>query len=162
TQLGGLKPDLKPQNLRALVSESEKACGPAARRKGVTLRVSVNSEAEVMTDASKMQVVFRNLLTNAVKFTPSGGEVNVTARREGNYWITVVADSGVGMEPERAAALFSGDGSVQSTPGTASERGLGLGTEICREFVKTCGGTITAESQPGAGTKVFVALPAHA
>lgn len=160
TQLGGIKVEIDRHNLRSLIAESEKSCSFAAKRKGVHLHTAVDAQAYVFADGQKMQVVFRNLLTNAVKFTPTGGDVNVTARREGDYWTAVVADSGVGMDPERAASLFSGDGVGYSTPGTASERGLGLGSEICREFVKLCGGTITAESQLGAGTRVFVALPA--
>lgn len=160
TQLQGLTIEPQAHLLRHLIAEGEKACSLAARRKRIEIINSVSSEARVHTDGAKMQVVFRNLLTNAVKFTPPSGQVRITAQREGAFWITVIADTGVGMEPEEAAALYSGERPTVSTPGTASEKGLGLGSEICREYVRRCGGSIHAESRPGEGMRVFVALPA--
>jgi len=70
-----------------------------------------------------------------------------------------VCDTGVGMEPERAARLLQEGGAVGSTYGTDNEVGIGLGLQICRDFVRAHRGTLSVESVPGQGTSFFVTLP---
>jgi signal transduction histidine kinase len=156
TQLGGIQVKLEPVRLLDAVEESCKVCLLSAKGKRITITREVPEQARVMADSAKLQVVIRNLLSNAVKFTQAGGSIAVSAREDGAAWTISVSDTGRGMDQARATALFAAKGNAVSTPGTEQEKGLGLGTEICREFVALMGGTIGAESVPDRGTTVRV------
>jgi PAS domain S-box-containing protein len=114
----------------------------------------------VDADPTRMEQILVNLLSNAAKYTNSGGRVQLSALRAGNEIALVVQDSGVGMTPEllaRAFDLFAqGDRSV-----ARSEGGLGIGLTLAKRLVEMHCGTITAESEgPGAGTRITIRLPA--
>lgn len=159
TQLGGITAKAEIVSLREAVEEVTHLSGFAMDRKNLHYSNTIPVEAEVFVDAAQFQAVLRNLLSNAVKFTPSGGKVSFEASRQDDRWILLVSDTGVGMSPEKAAAIFKLE-DMDSTLGTDSEKGFGLGLEICREFVLLNGGEIDAESAPSQGTKVFVKLMA--
>src|SRR5258708_25145424 len=99
----------------------------------------------VRADTFRLSQVFWNLLTNAIKFTPAGGGVKVSAREQDGQLVVSVADSGVGIEPSRLARIF--DAFDQGDPANAAHfGGLGLGLAISRAVVELHGGTISAES----------------
>jgi signal transduction histidine kinase len=102
--------------------------------------------------------VLRNLVSNAIKFTPEGGTVEVSGRPTGHSIEFSVHDSGVGLTPEAARALF--EPVVQPTRGTAGEVGTGLGVAVCRQFVALLGGELRVESTPGQGTRFWFVIPA--
>ncbi len=105
-----------------------------------------------------MNTVFRNLISNAVKFTKDGGEIKVGALA-GNESVRIyVQDNGVGISPEQLSRLFKIDEKV-STKGTNNESGTGLGLILCKEFTELNHGTISVESQMGSGSKFIVELP---
>lgn len=112
-------------------------------------------------DENQVQAILRNLVANALKFTPTGGEVSLAATEESGRWRITVSDTGVGMSPEKVRGLFS---SRMPDPafGTANERGLGLGLAICREFVESNAGTLSVESTEGVGSRFSFTLPASA
>jgi signal transduction histidine kinase len=135
---------------------------PAAEAKSVTLRKEIDSAARTTrADARRLQQIIWNLLSNAVRFTPAGGHVEVTARAADPGFVEiVVADSGSGIDPAFLPHVFErfrqGDSSTTRTHG-----GLGLGLAIVHDLVGMHGGTVHAESAGvGQGTTFTVRLPA--
>jgi len=136
----------------------EDAAGAAAAT-GVSLRATVESGRMVTADGDRLRQVMDNLLTNAIKFTPSGGAVSVTMRSIHNDQVeVVVTDTGIGLAPESIPRLFQ----RFSQPSTG-KGGLGIGLSICKDIVTLHGGSVFAESEGlGHGTAFTVVLPAGA
>ena len=144
--------------LEALVAEGLEVLAMSAEQKGITLAAEVEAPA-VMADRLMLETVLRNLLNNALKFTPRGGRVTVTARQVTSGVELAVSDTGIGMTREQAERLFRFDGSAVSE-GTEGEHGTGLGLLICREFVNRHGGVLNIESEAGRGSIFRFMLPA--
>jgi len=100
----------------------------------------------------------RNLISNAIKFTPKKGKVEVNALTNDKYAEISVSDNGTGMTKETTAKLFRIDANL-STQGTENERGTGLGLILCKEFVEKNGGKIWVESESGKGSTFKFILP---
>ena len=98
-----------------------------------------------------------NLLTNAVKFTPDGGAVTVSARRADGRVEIAVSDTGVGIAPEEQSRIFDEFGQARSAGGQSE--GTGLGLTLCKRFVELHGGAIAVESALGRGSTFTVTLP---
>jgi len=105
-----------------------------------------------------INIVLRNLLGNAVKFTPRFGKVHVRAILEGNEVSIVVKDTGAGISGENINKLFRVDSDYKRS-GTANEQGTGLGLKLSKEFVEKLGGKISVESEPGKGCDFKFTLP---
>jgi len=146
--------------LADIVRENVDLIQTSAMHKNITLKSQIPENLYVFTDKSMLKMILRNLLTNAVKFSRTNAEVEVSARTEGSSAVVSVADSGVGMDQEMLSRLFMPD-KMTSRKGTAREKGTGLGLILCKEFVKIHGGKIRVESKPGQGTKVSFSLPIH-
>lgn len=110
-------------------------------------------------DPIRLRQMLSNLISNAIKFTPEGGSVKLSASRWDKMIQTTVSDNGIGIAGEDSVKLFSLNTSY-STPGTANEKGTGLGLLICKEFVERNGGTIRVESEKGKGSRFIFTLPA--
>jgi signal transduction histidine kinase len=130
----------------------------AAERKQVRLESRVRPGTRAYADANMLATVLRNLLSNALKFTPSGGLVKVASEQTDGQLATSVTDSGVGIDPEDLDKLFRIDAHL-SRRGTDGEAGNGLGLILCREFVEKNGGRIWARSKPGEGSCFTFTLP---
>ena len=109
-------------------------------------------------DSNTINLVIRNLITNAIKFTNDKGEVRVNAVPQGNEWVVSVKDNGVGMPTEILRILFDKT-SPYTTRGTANEKGTGLGLILCKEFVEKNGGRIWVESAEDYGSTFYFTLP---
>lgn len=118
--------------------------------------VAERAEVPVSADPVNLQRVFRNLLDNAVKFTPPGGRVRVRVGTDATHALVTVSDTGVGMTPEERARAFDYAFRGQAARGIEG-RGLGLG--VSRELVEKSGGTIALSSEQGQGSDVTVRLP---
>ncbi|OQX24533.1 MAG: hypothetical protein BWK80_20335 [Desulfobacteraceae bacterium IS3] len=145
--------DIVKFNLGLFASQTE--------RKNIRLKSAVISGTSVYADYNAVNTVFRNIISNAIKFTPRGGKIEITAR---SYTETVleiaVSDTGIGISQESISKLFQpGAGFTASKPGTDGEQGTGLGMVLCKELLDKNGGDIRIESSPGAGTTVRVTLP---
>ncbi|MGF1532258.1 MAG: ATP-binding protein [Bernardetiaceae bacterium] len=115
---------------------------------------------DVWVDPEAVKLVLRNLISNALKFTPRGGQVSIRIEEISETTLKIyVQDTGVGMSPATQEKLFLGI--TESQRGTNNERGTGLGLMLCRDFVEWNGGEIGVTSAPGAGSTFWFTLPSH-
>lgn len=129
-----------------------------AERKQLTLANSIQSNIVVYADYAMANTVMRNLISNALKFTPTGGTVAISARQGAQHVEVTLSDTGVGMDAATIAQLFRID-AQHTTIGTSGERGTGLGLLLCHDLVKKNGGEIWVESEVGKGTTFRFTLP---
>jgi signal transduction histidine kinase/ActR/RegA family two-component response regulator len=150
----------RPVNLTAVIEHAVEAVRPAAEAKGVKVIEQLEAARQPTTgDPSRLRQVFWNLLANAIKFTPSGGQVRVSIRFAAEGAVVTVADTGIGISPEFLPQVF--DRFTQSDSSiTRRHSGLGLGLAIVRHIVELHGGTVEAESAgEGKGAVFTVRLP---
>jgi signal transduction histidine kinase/ligand-binding sensor domain-containing protein len=129
------------------------------KAKNIHLVIDVPEQLIVWCDAEQLEIVTRNLLANAIKFTPKEGTITVSAFADNDEVHIRVADTGVGMSTEQLDKLFK-PATDNSTYGTAGERGTGLGLLLSHEFVKANNGRIDVVSEVGKGSAFTVVLPA--
>jgi signal transduction histidine kinase len=129
-----------------------------ASRKNITIHTAINDGTALYADPGMLSSVLHNLLANAIKFTPSGGRIDITARDGATTTEVTVADTGVGITPEAMEKLFR-LGSATSTPGTAGETGTGLGLILCHDLVGKNGGRLSVQSRAGKGSAFSFCLP---
>ncbi len=157
---GKLDLEMASVDLGAVVDAAIDSVRPTLLAKGLEVRLHIDaSGACVLGDARRLQQVVWNLLTNAIKFTPQGGHIDVSLRREGRTGLLSVRDDGEGIAPEVLPRIFErfkqGDASS-----TREHGGLGLGLAIVRHVVEAHGGTVSAHSEgEGRGAEVVVELP---
>lgn len=144
--------------LDAFVKNNIRLLEESAVTKGVSLVAQVEQGTTVTADRHMLDLVLRNLLNNAVKFSREGDTVCVKAQLLTDFAEISVADTGIGIPAERLRGLFATQ-PTHSTRGTANERGTGLGLLLCREFIEQCGGTIQAISEENKGTTFTFTLP---
>ncbi|MEK7720455.1 MAG: response regulator [Bacteroidota bacterium] len=148
-------------NLKELVSESITALEDAIRKKAILVTEQVPERQNVYADSNMLQSIVRNLISNAIKFTPKAGSVTVSSySTENNTSVIVVKDTGIGMNSTMTANLFRLNIN-NSRPGTEGEQSTGLGLLLCKEFVEKHGGEIWVESVEDAGTSFYFTIPAN-
>lgn len=146
-------------NLNHVVNNILNLMESGARQKKIELTCQVAAGLEVFADYDMLQAILRSLISNAIKFTKSGGQVTVRARTFENFVEIEVVDNGVGMSAAKLKRLFQVGEKNISTAGTAGETGTGLGLILCQEFVEKHGGKIAAESETGRGSVFRLTLP---
>ncbi len=156
---GKLLLSVGPTELVRVVEAALDSVRIAAEAKGIRLQPVLDSHATIIGDADRLQQVAWNLLSNAIKFTPKGGRVHVHVRRRESYVELVVADDGMGIDPEFLPHVFDcfrqADAKISRKAG-----GLGLGLAIVRSIVELHGGTVTAQSDGlGRGATFTIRLP---
>jgi signal transduction histidine kinase len=146
-----------PVEVAALVRSAVDSYAEVAEEKGIAITTAVPAALCIDGDAGALRRVFANLLDNAIKYTPGGGSVRITAERSGSAVTIRFTDTGAGIAPEDLPRiwdrLFRGDKS-------RTQRGLGLGLSFVRAIVESHGGKATVTSEPGHGTTASVLLPA--
>jgi PAS domain S-box-containing protein len=125
--------------------------------KNIDLYDEIPEETFVLGDVKMINSIMQNLVSNALKFTNQGGYVRVDSKDLGSKIEVSITDNGIGMSQEKIQSLFKID-TNPSTPGTAHERGSGLGLIICKELIEKNGGTITVKSKADEGTEVTFTL----
>lgn len=155
------KTSFNPEKLRLAdgAEESLELLKPNAQQKKINLQNHIPKDIEVMADPLMLRSIVQNLVTNAIKYTPEGGAVRLSAKREAQMACIFVADSGIGMAAEIKTRLFNNI-DPRSTSGTNNEPGSGLGLLLVSDFVTQHGGQIDVESTPGAGTTIRFTIPA--
>ena len=154
---------IKPEkvNLSELVTETVLLIELSAKNKNIKIENKVLISSTVMADKNMLQTVIRNLISNAIKFTPSGGNIAITTDIvESKKPMTQVSitDNGLGISAIELTKLFDIDVN-SSSPGTENEKGTGLGLILCKEFIQKQGGTIWAESKVGRGSVFKFTIP---
>ncbi len=153
------KLNLQPSriDLHKIVEENVQLLG-SIPNKQIRLYNNVAPGTHAFADSNTVNLVLRNLVTNAIKFTNDGGEVAIGAEEREDEWLVTIRDNGVGMNDEVLRILFDKT-APYTTRGTANEKGTGLGLILCKEFVEKNGGRIFVESQPGSGSTFAFTVP---
>lgn len=143
-----------PRDVVAQARDASRQCALFARERGIEVRFQANAaEFRMPMDGEKLDRILHNLLSNALRYTPEGGRVEVAALVRGDAVDFVVADSGCGIPLKRQARVFElGE----------SDNGSGYGLAIVREYAELLGGSVRLESDPGAGSRFTVHLPVRA
>jgi heavy metal sensor kinase len=156
TEAGVEKPAREAIDLAALVREACELFGSPAEDKGLTLRCTVPEPCGIVGDHRMIQRLIANLLDNAVKYTPAGGQVEVTVSREGGGAVVTVSDTGIGISPADLPRIFD---RFYRCDRSRSVAGTGLGLSLARTIARAHGGEITVASRPGEGSVFTVTLP---
>ncbi len=130
----------------------------AMQFKAITLDLRIDEQMTVVADRNMLETIFRNLISNAIKFSPEKSTIEVFVETDNLNTIFAVKDHGVGMTESQKENLFI-SGISETTLGTNNEKGNGLGLQLCVEFVQKHGGKIWAKSSPGIGTTIFFTIP---
>jgi signal transduction histidine kinase len=158
SQTNGLNVEPTEFSLNNLVDETKGTLNEIAKQKGILIESAISNNQKAFADINMVATITRNLISNAIKFTPSGGKISISAFKNETHNTIKISDTGVGIEPERLHKLFRIDTKV-STRGTENENGSGLGLMLCKEFVYKNGGEIGIDSQQDKGTTVWFTLP---
>lgn len=158
SQIGLIKYYPEIFSVKKTVEEGILLAQSNAKVKGVKLINEINNTIKVYADESMINTVFRNLISNAVKFTKKGGFVKVTAETINNEAVIKIIDNGIGIKETDIPKLFKADLNF-STFGTKNEKGTGLGLVVCKDFIVKNGGTVSVESKVGEGSIFTVILP---
>jgi PAS domain S-box-containing protein len=155
---GGLDLHRTDTDLVKLVQEAVESARPYAAHSGVHLRTQLPARLVTLVDAQRMRQVADNLVSNAIKYSDSGGQVSISLQQVDSSVEMVVADDGIGISPEDQERLFTRffrgqEARSRLTPGT------GLGLSIVRDIARAHGGDCTVASEPGVGTTFTVTLP---
>jgi PAS domain S-box-containing protein len=159
---GKLQLAMEPTEIAPVIHAAVEVVRPASEGKGVRLVVDVDPEiGATIADADRLQQVIWNLLTNAIRYTPRGGRITVTAERTGAAIEIRVSDTGIGIAADNLPFVFERFRQLDSST-TRKYGGLGLGLAIVKHLVEAHGGMVTVES-PGMdhGTTFIVRLPIH-
>ncbi len=158
-EAGRMELDLAKFDVAAALSNAMTLVRERAQRHNVALKMTVDPAlGEVMADERKVKQILVNLLTNAVKFTPDGGSIDVTACREPDGLVIAVRDTGIGIAPEDQEAVFEEFRQV-GRDYTKKQEGTGLGLTLTKKFVELHGGRIWVESEPGKGSTFTFTIP---
>ena len=156
-QLQGIETHPQKTKLYDLVVEIQNLFSELLHEKEIIFKNKLSPKDIVMVDPNHIRLVFRNLISNAIKFTEHRGKINVSGYSQNDLLIISIHDNGIGMSSETLAHLF--DQNTKTTPGTKGEKGTGLGLSLCKEMLEKNKGTLTAESIPGKGTTFRISLP---
>ncbi len=156
-EAGKMTYDMQPLELPPIVREVASEFIPLARDRGLRIHITlVDDLPRVKGDSLRLIQVLRNLVSNAVKFSPEGGNVTLSAWQEGGCIQLAVDDEGVGVPPDELATIF--DKFIQSSKTKTGAGGTGLGLAISREIIEAHGGGIRAENRPDGGARFVVSL----
>ena len=163
SQMGNISFKPEEENINLLTNEAIKMLSQLAKNKTISLSNKIPIDLFVFVDRNMFSTIIINLISNAIKFTPKGGVIEVNSQLVNNknnekYVEISVKDNGIGITPEIQSKLFNITES-HSTQGTEKEKGTGLGLIICKEFVEKHGGKIWIESEKGKGSKFIFTLP---
>lgn len=157
-QLRGYKNNPVEIPLREIVEETAQGVVEETMRKQIAFHINMSATVMVWADENQLQLILRNLIGNAIKFTPFSGEVVVAATEQAKEIMISIQDTGVGITSEQLEAIISGKNKV-STLGTQGEKGNGLGLWLCREFIHRNGGEFWAISEEKQGSTFYFTLP---
>ena len=144
--------------LEGIAEENIKLLNEIAENKSIKIISEIPTNTQVWSDPHQVDIVLRNLISNALKFTPENGMVTLHAEEKEDYWIISIRDTGVGMDRLTLQKIFKEE-NTHSTYGTANEKGTGLGLSLCKEMIRKNGGEIWVDSLLRKGSTFYFTLP---
>ncbi|MBF0102644.1 MAG: hybrid sensor histidine kinase/response regulator [Desulfobacterales bacterium] len=157
-QTGKVSCQLKPVDISVIAIDTMQLLSHSAETKGIKLQSVIHEKTIVYADTNMITLIFRNLIANAIKFTPTGGKVSMDSKTVEGFEEISIMDTGIGISEKDQEMLFRIDIHF-SKPGTSNERGTGLGLILCKEFIQQHGGRIWVVSEPGKGSQFMFRLP---
>lgn len=158
TQSDTIKFNPSDFSLSNIIYENLHVFHASIEKKELTVTSAIDEGIMLYADKNMTDTIIRNLLINAIKYTPNGGKISITYQDNGEYIAVSITDTGIGINPEDLPKLFHLE-EFHTTNGTAGETGTGLGLIICRDFIEKNGGKISVTSEPGKGTTFTFTLP---
>lgn len=158
TQTGNIKLNKTKVELHTLLAENIEQFVSSAKIKNIRIEQSLES-VELESDVEMIDTIFRNLIGNALKFTPQGGLIQICLDKKSDFCEVKISDNGIGMSQREMDKLFSVDSQLDSRKGTSGESGSGLGLILCKEFATLLDGTIRVESEVEKGSAFYVQIP---
>ena len=156
-QLKGLEPIFDRLNLQTIIDECINLYHMQAEQKHIVIDNSLKTNVHVLADVEMLKVILRNLISNALKFTHSGGIITIMTMIKENHAVISVKDTGVGISPENQKKMFAMGNFT--TPGTEKEKGTGLGLMLCKDFVEHNRGKLWMDSKLNVGTTFHFTIP---
>lgn len=160
SQMDGLTINKRVFNLRMCVNAIYEQYQYQTAKKGIFVDIQISPDLKIHADYDVFKLLVRNLLANAIKFSPKNSKIILSADIEENSVLFSIKDEGIGIPEEHQSKIFK---SIDfTTNGTDNEKGSGLGLNLCKEFVSQHDGEIWFDSEPGSGTTFFIRMPVHA
>ena len=161
SQLQGYKPNSHSHSLKNISNQVIQTLSGQAAKKGISLIDHIGPDATVYADADMTELIMRNIVANAIKFTPNNGVIELNTSLTENQTTFSVSDNGVGITAQLVEQLNSTDTSYHTPTqlGTNKEKGTGLGLMLCKAFTTLMKGEILVTSEVGKGSVIFVTLP---
>jgi signal transduction histidine kinase len=156
SQMEGIKPNVKPFDLNFIIDETVQLFKEISVQKQIDLTNNSAIHFQALGDEYQIRTVLRNLLNNALKFTPSHGQISIDSTIKGQFVNLKISDSGIGIKQNDLAQIFS---NPTLKKGTGGEKGTGFGLFLCKELIEKNGGTIEIKSAVGKGTEIELLLP---
>jgi signal transduction histidine kinase/tetratricopeptide (TPR) repeat protein len=157
-QLNGVVTKPKRVSLSNLVNGNIQLLSEIANSKSIKIINQLPENPRIWADSHQMDIVVRNILSNAIKFTPENGLITISAVEKAGMWQVSIRDTGVGMTAEMQRSIFK-DSSNITTYGTNNEKGTGLGLSLCKEMVHKNNGEIWVDSVARKGTTFYFTVP---
>jgi signal transduction histidine kinase len=146
-------------DLRELAQENIDNLESYIYKKELQVENKIPADTMVYADMEMIKIVLRNLISNAIKFTPDKGTIRISSELQEGQMVICVEDTGIGIKEKDQDKIFSF--TSHTTLGTANEKGTGIGLKICRDFIELNKGRIWMESHENLGSKFYVALPVN-
>ncbi len=147
-----------PFNMPDLIDQNIGLLQLVAQQKKITITTVRQTLLAVLADREMVDIIFRNILSNAIKFTPTGGTITIQYQQHGRMGHIEVLDTGIGISQETIGKIARRE-MLTSQPGTANEKGTGLGLVFCQETIEAIGGSLSITSAPGQGSRVGFSVP---
>ncbi|MBC9913401.1 sensor histidine kinase [Chitinophaga varians] len=157
SQLQGLTVHLAPVNVYKAAMPVLDIHTTVITNKRLHLTTNIDKQLTAMADLNMLQLIIRNLVGNAIKFTAPGGQIMLEAHPENQQCLITIRDTGTGIDPKRVPEIFSLK--ARSTFGTGNEKGIGLGLYLCSEYTAAQHGRIWFQNNPDKGCSFFLSFP---
>jgi len=159
SQMEGFNVQLAPTNLGKVIRPCLDLLQHQAISKEITINLNIDQEEKALVDKDLLQIVVRNLVSNAIKFSNKGSKIDIFTVNDDGFLKLVVQDFGLGMNEIQLETILNNQVSLlESSAGTEKEKGTGLGLNLCKEFLNLMGGKLDIKSKKGEGTIAVVSL----
>ncbi len=158
TQMNGANTNPTELVFNELVDENINFLNEISTKKEITINNKLHEHIQIWSDRNQIDIIVRNLLSNALKFTPKNGTITIKSLEKENSWVISIKDTGVGMDKYTQEKIFKKDTNI-TTYGTNNEKGTGIGLSLCKDMVEKNNGTIWVESTLNKGSIFYFTLP---